>query len=188
MSKHKDCLIINCNYTPLCTISWQKAMVLWYGSSKGYKSNVEVVSYYKDSVKSVSKEIYIPSVIKLTKFYNFFKEEIKFCRKNIFIRDNYTCQYCGKKSRKLTYDHVIPKSKWPANSSLKATGWHNITTACLSCNLKKGDKTPQQAKMPLIKKPYIPSKSEKYLPIAQYLLTIKEIPEEWMEYVSNFMN
>lgn len=187
MSKHKDCLIINCNYSPLCTISWQKAMVLWYGSSKGYKDNIEVVSYYKDNVKSTSKDLAIPSVIKLTRYYNFFRENIKFCRKNIFIRDNYTCQYCGKKSKKLTYDHVIPKSKWPANSSTKATGWLNIVTACLSCNLKKGDKTPQQAKMPLLKKPYAPSKNEKYLPITQYLLTIEEVPEEWVEYVSHFV-
>ena len=187
MKRHQDCLIINCNYTPLCTISWQKAMVLWYSTTKGYKNNVEVVSYYNDNIKSSSKNISVPSVIRLTRYYNFFRENIKFCRKNIFIRDNYTCQYCGKKSRRLTYDHVIPKSKWPANSRSKATDWLNITTACLTCNLKKGDRTPQQAKMPLLKKPYAPSKNEKYLPIAQYLLTIKEVPEEWMQYVSHFV-
>tara|TARA_A100001201_G_scaffold103458_1_gene88760 strand:+ start:1255 stop:1746 length:492 start_codon:yes stop_codon:yes gene_type:complete len=162
-------------------------MVLWYSTTKGYKNNVEVVSYYNDNIKSSSKNISIPSVIRLTRYYNFFRENIKFCRKNIFIRDNYTCQYCGKKSRRLTYDHVIPKSKWPANSRSKATDWLNITTACLACNLKKGDRTPQQAKMPLLRKPYAPSKNEKYLPIAQYLLTIKEVPEEWMQYVSHFV-
>jgi 5-methylcytosine-specific restriction endonuclease McrA len=190
MRQHKDCLVLNCDYTPLCTVSWQKAIVLWYRNTNGYKNNIEVVSYYdSDNIQSVSESLSVPSVIRLTRYYNFFNKNIKFCRKNLFIRDDYTCQYCGCKKdiRQLTYDHIIPKSKWPANSKRKPTGWLNITTACVACNLKKGDKTPLQAKMPLLKEPYAPSKNEKYLPITQYLLTIEEVPQEWKQYLSHYI-
>jgi len=175
---------------PLCTISWQKAMILWYRSQNGYSQNIEVLSYYdKDGIQSSSKTVAVPSVVRLLKFYNIFNRPIKFSRRNLFIRDNYTCQYCGSRKdlRQLTYDHVIPKSKWPANSGRKPTNWLNITTACVKCNLQKGDKTPQQAKMPLLKSPYAPSKSEKYLPIFQYLITIDKIPDEWSPYVSHIV-
>jgi len=190
MKHHKECLVLNCDYTPLCTISWQKSMTLWYRSSRGY-SNIEILSYYdSDSIKSTSKRISVPSVARLTKYYNVFHKNIKFSRRNLFIRDNYTCQYCGSKKdlKQLTYDHIIPKSAWPANSQQKPTGWHNITTACIKCNLKKSNKTPKQANMPLIKAPHAPMRSEKYLPITQHLLTIEQIPQDWLQYVSRIVN
>ena len=76
-------------------------------------------------------------------------------RKQVYKRDNFTCQYCNNKfpTTKLTYDHVIPKSLWTLNTS--PTCWTNIVTACIQCNFKKSNKTPTQADMPLQKEPFI---------------------------------
>ena len=96
------------------------------------------------------------------------------------------CQYCGenKDLSQLTYDHVVPKSQWDYSKNGSPTNWTNIVTACLSCNRKKGNKTPKQANMPLLNLPHKPSKSIKYLPLKTYLSKIKdEIPPEWMNYL-----
>lgn len=85
-------------------------------------------------------------------------------------------------SNQLTYDHVIPKSKW--NQSDSPTCWTNIVTACRYCNIKKGNKTPEQANMPLIKMPVVPKKTSKYLPMHDLYSTIAEsIPEPWVLYL-----
>jgi 5-methylcytosine-specific restriction endonuclease McrA len=110
---------------------------------------------------------------------------VNFSRKNLFIRDNYTCQYCFERKdiNKLTYDHVIPKSRWIKNIG-SPTCWTNIVTACVDCNRKKGNRTPKQANMPLKNLPIAPQKSNKYLPIAHWLLKIRsDIPTEWKSYL-----
>jgi hypothetical protein len=86
--------------------------------------------------------------------------------------------------KNLTYDHVIPKSKWK-NSISSLTSWTNIVTACVDCNRRKGNKTPTQANMPLKTFPSIPTnKHIRYLPVISRLSTIKEnIPEEWKIYL-----
>lgn len=187
-NKHNNCLILNADYSPLCIISWQKAIVLWYRND--ISQNIEILSYHNnDHIKSCSGSVKIPSIIKLVKYLNIFNRKIKFSRRNLFIRDNYTCQYCGvqKELKYLTYDHVIPKSVW-SDTKQKATNWNNITTACVTCNLKKGNKTPNQANMPLMKDPYVPIKNEKYLPIVQHLSTIEHIPQDWIHYLpSNYL-
>ena len=76
----------------------------------------------------------------------------KISRFGVFLRDGFTCQYCGKKvsPKKLTIDHVLPKSKGGK------TTWTNVVTACIDCNLKKGDKTPEEVGMKLIRQPKPP--------------------------------
>lgn len=190
MHNHNRCLILNCDYTPLCTIGWQKAMVLWYRSKLAHNKNIEIISFYDtDFINGTYEKMPLPCIARTKVYYNFFSKNTKFSRKNLFIRDNYTCQYCGTKKeiKQLTYDHIIPKSMWPKNSSKKCTNWNNIITACIKCNAKKANKTPQQANMPLLTKPYVPVKTEKYLPITQHLLTIEQIPEEWLPYISNYI-
>jgi 5-methylcytosine-specific restriction endonuclease McrA len=94
------------------------------------------------------------------------------------------CQYCENifDIRDLTYDHLIPKSKW--NKQTSPTVWTNIVTACASCNRKKGNKTLQQANMTIKNLPTVPNKNNKFLRIYEYLDTIKEnIPQEWEIYV-----
>jgi 5-methylcytosine-specific restriction endonuclease McrA len=74
-----------------------------------------------------------------------------FSKRNVFKRDKYTCQYCGWQGRDLTIDHVLPKSR--GGQSV----WKNVVTACEPCNKKKADKTPQEANMTLLRKPFRPN-------------------------------
>jgi|694.fasta_scaffold38868_11 hypothetical protein len=188
--KHKQCLVLNADYTPLGIIDWKKAMV-WsfkyiYNSSK---MHIEIIDYYDSDyiVGANNKTFLIPAVIKTNKYFKVHTQSVTFSRKNLFIRDNFTCQYCGEKNEinKLTYDHVIPKSKWQFDHS--PTNWTNIVTACVSCNLKKKNRTPSQANMPLRNHPVVPQKSIKYLPVSHHISTIKsEVPDQWKIYFKDF--
>jgi 5-methylcytosine-specific restriction endonuclease McrA len=183
------CLILNADFTPLGIVSWKKAL-LWsikheYDQSRG----VEIIDFYKDDsiIGTNNKKYPVPAVAKTAKYFRLRDERVKFSRKNIFIRDNFTCQYCNNKFdiNKLTYDHVIPKSLWKYDSG-SPTSWTNIVTACIGCNRKKRNRTPKQANMPLLTLPIMPKKNIKYLPIAHLLLKIRDsIPNEWKCYLPN---
>lgn len=97
-------------------------------------------------------DIMIPEVIILRYFSRLPQRSVKFNRRNIFLRDDYTCQYCGTKPGKenLTIDHVVPRSKGGRST------WENVTLACIVCNSRKGDRTPDQAHMPLHRRPRQP--------------------------------
>jgi len=94
-------------------------------------------------------------------------------RRNVVWRDKNICQYCGNKFAfsELTMDHVIPKSRGGEKS------WNNIVASCKKCNSKKGDRTPEEARMPLIKKPFVPRWS------IQVLLRGFCVPEEWEDFI-----
>lgn len=180
------CLLLNADYTPLSIINWQRALVWSIKYENNAKYGIEIIDFYKnDFIQCTNnKKLPIPSVAKTKKFFRK-NSTIIFSRKNIYIRDNYTCQYCCKEfdAKDLTYDHVIPKSVW-SNDHRSPTNWTNITTACTLCNRKKGNRTPKQANMPLKNVPIVPDKNCKYLPIAHVLSTIKnDIPQEWLLYL-----
>lgn len=188
MRHHNDCLVLNADYSPIGIIDWRKAMVWSFRYINSKYSGIEIIEYYSDDyVVGVNTKSEVPAVVKTTKYFKVNSQSVNFSRKNIFIRDDYTCQYCGQKyaTNQLTYDHVIPKSKWPHHNKT-ATTWTNIVTACFKCNCKKGSKTPQQANMTLKAEPYIPVKTKKYLHVTHQLSTIrKDIPEEWRLYVGD---
>ena len=124
-------------------------------------------------------------MVKTAKYFRLNHQNVNFSRKNLFIRDNYSCQYCGheKEVNQLTYDHVIPKSVWK-NKIGSPTCWTNIVTACVECNRRKGNRTPKEANMPLRNLPIVPNKSVKYLPVRGLLLKIRsDIPDEWIAYL-----
>lgn len=184
--RHKECLVLNADYTPLSIVSWQKAIVWYFRFQHEPNYGIEIIDFYKDdNIKSTNKSFPIPSIARSTKFFKLTHQELTFSRKNLFLRDNHKCQYCGETFyiNELTYDHVVPKSKWNyANGS--PTVWTNIVTACLPCNRKKGSRTPKEANMPLISFPFKPRKNPKYLPIANKLSTIRDdIPVEWQPYI-----
>jgi hypothetical protein len=185
MSKHKSCLVLNADYSPIGIIDWQRAMIWFYRYFNNDKPSIDIVEYHNDDyVMGIDQKFKIPAIIKTTKYFKVNNSTVNFSRKNLFIRDNYTCQYCGYKYHinQLTYDHVIPKCQWKSASS--PTTWTNIVTSCRKCNAKKGSKTPAQANMPLITKPYIPQKSPRYLPLYTQLLTISyDIPKSWLFYI-----
>lgn len=182
---HKRCLLLNADFTPLSIISWQKAIIWSMRFNQESRYCIEIIDFYKnDYIKGVEKNHPIPAIARTQRFLKIHNKPVVFSRKNIYIRDNYTCQYCNKvyDVNELTYDHVIPKSKWTGKGS--PTSWTNIVTACIGCNRTKRDKTPKQANMPLINFPIQPNRNAKYLHITRHLLSIrKEIPPEWLPYL-----
>lgn len=117
----------------------------------------------------------MPAVVRLVRAVSNFKKGVKFSRVNVFTRDGFSCQYCGAKKmmKDLNYDHVIPRNQGGQ------TVWENIVTSCYPCNDKKGGRTPEQAKMRLLKRPFKP----KTLPMSQPVLGIREIPSLWQPYL-----
>ena len=183
MADHKPCLILNADYIPLGLIGWQRAYCLYYQNN----SNIEILNFYdNDYITGTNESIHkIPVVIRIKQYLKLNYKYVKFSRKNLFLRDDYTCQYCYKQydTAKLTYDHVIPKSVWDRNKG-NPTCWTNIVTSCTVCNRKKANRTPSQAKMNLKTKPYMPKRTIKYLPVAHLLYTIRQdIPVEWSTYL-----
>ncbi len=108
-----------------------------------------------DWIQAVNYRIQVPRVIRLLEYDLFPKNVVKFNRRNIFLRDENRCQYCGHKfpTHQLSLDHVIPKSQGGG------TTWENIVCACLKCNVRKGGRTPHQASMRLRRKPFKPKRS-----------------------------
>jgi len=185
--KNSRCLLLNADFTPLSIIPWKRAVVWHVKYEDDLSYGIDIVDFYKnDYIMGTNNRKYpIPAVARTKKFFKPNKQQLTFSRKNIFIRDNYTCQYCGiaYDAHQLTYDHVIPRSIWKKSNG-SPTCWTNIVTSCVDCNRKKGNKTPTQANMPLKNLPILPNKNPKYLPVAHYLRKIKsDIPFEWKLYL-----
>lgn len=127
-----------------------------------------------DFVRTASSEIQVPRVIRLLSYDKIPKQVVKFNRRNIFARDNNQCQYCGKKfpTSELSLDHVTPRSQGGQST------WENIVCACVSCNVRKGGRTPKQASMKLIRKPEKPRRS----PVLNLKLTHKKY-ESWKTFL-----
>ena len=117
-----------------------------------YLGKAELV--YNDSrkeLRTVTQAFPWPSIIRLSRFVRIPYKKVVLTRKNILRRDAYKCAYCGRGDLPLTIDHVIPKSKGGRDT------WENLVCACTLCNNKKGDRTPLEAKMDLLTKPFKPS-------------------------------
>jgi 5-methylcytosine-specific restriction endonuclease McrA len=164
--KKGKCLLLNSDYTPLTIVDWQKAIIWSLKHLDDPNYGIEIVDYYNDQlvVSGGNRSYRIPSVARSIKYFNLFSKSINFCRKNLFLRDNHTCQYCGQhfSMNQLTYDHVVPKSRYKP-SDKHCTNWYNVVTSCIKCNRKKGNKTPEEAGMSLINNPCRPQFSIKYL-------------------------
>lgn len=184
--QNSRCLVLNADYTALTIVDWKRAIT--WSLDEENKNKIDVIDFYKnDYIHGVNeKRIPIPAVIRTVKYYRLHNQRVNFSRKNIFLRDEYTCQYCGLKKEisKLTYDHVIPKSLWKYTYSGSPTNWTNIVTACVDCNRSKGNRTPKQANMAMKNLPIAPTKSQKYLPVSHFLAKIRaDIPDEWKLYL-----
>jgi len=140
------CIVLQNDYQILGTTSWKRAISLVCSD----KAEILYESKYK-----IHPKVFAPLVIRLIKsIRNLWKKEVPWNRANIHIRDEYTCQYCGKfiKNKKdATLDHITPRSKGGKNS------WENLVTSCFECNNTKADRLPSEAKMSLIRKPWKPT-------------------------------
>jgi 5-methylcytosine-specific restriction endonuclease McrA len=151
-------------------ISWQRAVVLvWLGK-------VDVLEHYEELLWSPSWSLKAPAVVRLRKPVHAPKPSlVRFTRRNVYGRDDYTCQYCGvrKQDRGLSYDHVVPRVKGGK------TTWENIVTACHACNDRKGGRTPDEASMKLLRKPFRP----RALPVSTPPgLEASDLPAPWSLY------
>ncbi len=131
-------LVLNADYQPLSYFplslwSWRQAI------KAVFLGRVDVVSEYDRLVRSPGAALRLPSVIAL-KTYVTPPPRAAFTRFNVFLRDGFSCQYCGS-SEELTFDHVVPRSRGGR------TTWENVVAACSACNLKKGDRLPEESGM-----------------------------------------
>lgn len=163
-------LVLNASYEPLRIISWQKAVIMWF------QDKVEVLEYHSTKVRSVSDSFQLPSVLRLKTYIRPKKVDgVRFCRENVYIRDLHTCQYCVKKfnHKDLTIDHVLPASQGGPKT------WTNVVTACRACNQRKANRTPEKAKMPLLK----PARAPTWLPVIEHEANPDTSPVVWKDYL-----
>ena len=144
-------LVLNADFRPLSY--YPLSLCSWQDSVKSvFLNRVSVIERYDQSVNSPTISFKLPSVIAL-KDYVMPQRKPAFTRFNVFLRDNFTCQYCAKKfpANDLTFDHLIPRC---LNGK---TTWQNVVSACTTCNLKKGRKLLRNTEMKLLQKPIKPN-------------------------------
>lgn len=196
MSTNSIVLVLNADFRPLRVEHWHKAI------AASFLGKVEVVEYSKDrTIKGVSREYPMPSVVRLLRWFKRDRQVIKFSRLNIYTRDGFICQYCeGQMSTEdLTFDHVVPRAKGGR------TSWDNIVTCCIPCNAAKGNKLLAETFVhrttgvaglvfcdgpgcdacntsePTVLKPLWRPVKPKWLP-AITVETNRRVPEEWKPY------
>ena len=141
-------LVLNADYRPLSY--YPLSLWSWQDSIKSvYLNRVSIVSYYDRIIRSPSFSMKLPSVISLKSYIRPLANP-NFTRFNVFLRDKFSCQYCGDK-KDLTFDHLLPRSKGGK------TNWNNVVTACSACNVQKGGRLLKLSRMTLNQKPYQPT-------------------------------
>lgn len=138
-------LVLNASYEPLNITTWRRAVVMVL---KGKAEGLE-----HDPVRLLYRDLHLPTVIRLRQFVHVPYQPMPLTRRHVLQRDGHACQYCGYQGERLSIDHVLPRSRGGADS------WENVTTACLPCNVRKGNRTPSEAGMALVRSPRRPSSS-----------------------------
>jgi 5-methylcytosine-specific restriction endonuclease McrA len=162
---NRSVLVLNTNYAPMDICTARRAICLFYNEK------VDILESYKESIHSPSVTLSLPSIVKLKGFVRHHKMDVVLSRKNLMIRDKYQCQYCSSKKNPLTLDHVLPKNRGGMDT------WENLVTACQSCNRKKSNRTPEEAKMLLVRLPKKPNK------IHYFQQFIREKQTAWRPYL-----
>ena len=138
-------LVLNQSYEPISVCSAKKAFLLIF------LLKADLVAEREDRVlRSVNATYPYPSVIRLSSYIRVRFKNVELSRRNILRRDNNQCQYCGKITTPLTLDHIIPRSSGGMDT------WDNLVTACIRCNNRKGNQTPEEAGIKLAKQPRKP--------------------------------
>lgn len=176
MAIHQPCLILNQDGLPLGRISWQRALCLQIIGKEIPGEGIRILKYYEDDiVMSAGGDFFPVPAVGITNRFIKRPRKINLKKRNLLVRDKRKCQYCGiiVTPKTATVDHVIPRSHFKVQS--EAHTWENIVVACKPCNSKKGNRTPEQAGMKLLKQPKAPDPGMFFLH--------HPIPEEWKLYV-----
>lgn len=160
-------LILNASYEPLHVCSVKRAVNLLMH---------EVVERVEDSqrvLRTPSTLFPVPSVVRLTRYVRRpHRQRVAFNRRNVFRRDDQRCQYCGGRAVDLTLDHVVPRSRGGP------TSWENVVACCRSCNARKRDRTPEEARMQMLRRPVAPA----FLFTAAYGI-VPDVDPAWEKYL-----
>ncbi len=140
----RDVLLLNHNYEPLNVCNLRRAITLLL------LGKADVLHHREEPLYTAGGSLDAPSVMKMKYPVRRPMPELRLSRHSVLARDGYVCQYCGVRGRELTIDHVVPR--WVGGPH----SWDNLVACCRRCNLKKGDRTPQQAHMRLLKRPKRP--------------------------------
>jgi len=183
-------LVLNKNWQPICITTAFSALISmcrershamcpdtyqlhdiesWIGRSIERSKDVPVEHFVRTTRYGIEK----PEVIIVKEYGGIPFKRVNLTKRNLFKRDNYTCQYCSGAftPKNLTIDHVIPRSRGGQNS------WTNCVTSCESCNGRKSNRTPQESGLRLLKEPRMP----KWTPIAGMLPSVR--PESWSKFL-----
>ncbi len=137
-------LVLNQNYEPLNVCDVRRALVLILGGK------ADMLEQRTQHLHTTTRAFQMPSVIRLRAFVRRPRPRVKLSRREIFIRDRFTCQYCGVVDRDLTVDHIVPRCRGGKHE------WTNVVASCKTCNHRKGSKSLQDARMELSTVPHEP--------------------------------
>ena len=143
-------LVLNANYEPLNVSSVRRAMSLVL------HGKAELVLNGRGVVRTPSNAFACPSIIRLGRMVRRPRPRVKLTKREVFRRDEQTCQYCGQNTHQLTIDHVVPRRRGGDHT------WSNVVAACAPCNRRKGGQAPSQARMRLRRKPFEPRPTASY--------------------------
>jgi 5-methylcytosine-specific restriction endonuclease McrA len=160
-------LLLNFTYEPLGVVDVARAVRLLFARK------VEIVHAGRGEIRSVSAAFPLPSVVRLLYYVARRRKKVALTKKNVLLRDDYTCAYCvAAGGRDMTVDHVVPRSHGGRSV------WENLVACCSACNARKRDRTPDEARMPLRRKPREP----RYIPWV--VVRRNTAPDEWGAYLA----
>lgn len=157
--------VLNFSYEPLSIVSLQRAVRLLFAGK------AEIVTPRDRNIASPTYEMPLPSIIRMLYYIKRPRARVGLTKKNVLLRDDHTCQYCGVRGAEMNVDHVIPKSRGGESS------WLNLVGSCVTCNSRKNNRTPQEAGMQLRRKPYEP----RYIPWIR--IKRNTLPSEWSKFL-----
>jgi 5-methylcytosine-specific restriction endonuclease McrA len=162
-------LVLNANYEPIHVCTTRRAVGLILAEK------AILVANGRGEIHTIRQTIPCPSVIRLQEMVRHPRLRLKLSRREIFRRDNFTCQYCGRHITELTVDHVIPRHLGGMHS------WSNVVAACPTCNHRKGGRMLQEVNMHLLHLPGEP-------PVSAYYVFGRHVPEaaEWEPYLEGW--
>jgi 5-methylcytosine-specific restriction endonuclease McrA len=161
-----DVLVLNFTYEALNITSFQRAVKLIFSGK------AEIVSDRERMLSSPTFEMRMPSIIRMLYYIRRPMQRVALTKKNILLRDDHMCQYCGIRGERLmTVDHVVPRSKGGPST------WENLVCACMRCNNRKNNRSPEDSNMALRRRPRTP----KYIPWIQ--IKRNTLPNEWHKFL-----